>query len=137
MTTYAVRPAATDLVIITQTTTYVNGAQQFRVRWDVTNLSGAPLGFKALVAADFYSAATVPVVVEPGGRSSSPSTATRRSRTANTTLAPVRGRGPRAAVSRRRRPKTIVLPPTSATSDPLRAFGEACRAELKSMRGKV
>jgi len=26
---------------------------------------------------------------------------------------------------------------TSATSDPLRAFGEACRAELKSMRGAV
>jgi hypothetical protein len=26
---------------------------------------------------------------------------------------------------------------TSATNDPLRAFGEACRAELKSMRGAV
>ena len=26
---------------------------------------------------------------------------------------------------------------TSATSDPLRAFGEACRAELRSMRGAV
>jgi hypothetical protein len=26
---------------------------------------------------------------------------------------------------------------TSSTSDPLRAFGEACRAELKSMRGTV
>ena len=26
---------------------------------------------------------------------------------------------------------------TSATSDPLRAFGEACRVELKSMRGTV
>ena len=26
---------------------------------------------------------------------------------------------------------------TSATGDPLRAFGEACRAELKSMRGAV
>jgi hypothetical protein len=26
---------------------------------------------------------------------------------------------------------------TSASGDPLKAFGEACRAELKSMRGAV
>jgi hypothetical protein len=40
---------------VTQTTTYVNGAQEFRVRWDVKNLTAsATLRFKALVAADFY-----------------------------------------------------------------------------------
>ena len=54
VTTYAVRPAATDLVTIVQTTRYVNGAQQFAIRWDVRNSSGAPLEFKALAAADFF-----------------------------------------------------------------------------------
>jgi hypothetical protein len=49
-TTYGVSTVAT----IKQTTTYVNGAQSFRVRWDVTNDSGQPLPFKALVAADFF-----------------------------------------------------------------------------------
>jgi hypothetical protein len=49
-TTYKVVNAAT----IKQTTTYVNGAQEFRVRWAVTNTSGAALPFKALAAADFY-----------------------------------------------------------------------------------
>ena len=37
-----------------QTTSYVNGAQQFAIRWYVRNSSGAPLEFKALVAADFF-----------------------------------------------------------------------------------
>jgi hypothetical protein len=60
VTTYAVNaPAATglppaDLVLVTQTTTYVNGKQTFNVRWDVKNQSGAALRFKALSAADFY-----------------------------------------------------------------------------------
>lgn len=49
-TTYKVATLAT----VKQTTTYVNGAQEFRVHWDVTNDSGAPLPFKALAAADFY-----------------------------------------------------------------------------------
>src|SRR5262249_34700088 len=54
VTTYAVRPAATDLVTVVQTTRYVNGSQQFAIRWDVRNGSGAPLEFKALAAADFF-----------------------------------------------------------------------------------
>jgi hypothetical protein len=51
---YAIHPAATDLVKITQTTTYVNGAQEFRVHWDVQNTSGASLTFTSLAAADFF-----------------------------------------------------------------------------------
>jgi hypothetical protein len=39
---------------ITQTTTYVNGSQQFRIHWDVKNVSGTTRHFKALAAADFY-----------------------------------------------------------------------------------
>jgi hypothetical protein len=50
---YAVHTAS-DLVKVTQTTTYVNGAQEFHVRWDVQNTSGADLRFKALAAADFF-----------------------------------------------------------------------------------
>jgi hypothetical protein len=50
VTTYGVSTVAT----VKQTTSYVNGAQEFRVRWEVTNESGAPLPFKALAAADFY-----------------------------------------------------------------------------------
>jgi hypothetical protein len=49
-TTYS----AANLVNVTQTTTYVNGAQQFRIRWDVTNNSAGPIRFKALAAADFF-----------------------------------------------------------------------------------
>jgi len=55
VTKYAVSPTpGTPLVEITQTTSYVNGAQQFGVRWDVKNTSGASLRFKALAAADFF-----------------------------------------------------------------------------------
>jgi hypothetical protein len=54
VTTYAVAPLGPPLVEITQTTTYVNGAQEFGVRWDVKNLSGQALRFKALAAADFF-----------------------------------------------------------------------------------
>jgi hypothetical protein len=40
---------------VKQTTTYVNGAQEFLVRWEVKNASAsAPLHLKAMVAADFY-----------------------------------------------------------------------------------
>ena len=52
ITKYAVGSPA--LVEVTQTTAYVNGAQQFGVRWDVRNVSGATVKFKALAAADFY-----------------------------------------------------------------------------------
>jgi hypothetical protein len=51
---YAVHPGITDLVKLTQTTTYVNGAQEFRVHWDVQNTSGGTLSFKAITAADFF-----------------------------------------------------------------------------------
>lgn len=54
VTTYNVHPASTDLVQITQTTTYVNGSQQFRVRWDVKNTSNGSLNFKAFAGADFF-----------------------------------------------------------------------------------
>jgi hypothetical protein len=43
-----------EKALITQTTTYVSGAQVFDVKWDVKNVSGAPLRFKAISAADFY-----------------------------------------------------------------------------------
>jgi hypothetical protein len=39
---------------IAQTTTYVNGTSQFRIRWLVHNSAGVPVRFKALAAADFY-----------------------------------------------------------------------------------
>jgi len=54
VTTYAVEPVATALLTVKQTTTYVNGANDFDVRWDVTNNSNAAQHFKALSAADFY-----------------------------------------------------------------------------------
>lgn len=55
VTTYAVSPTAgVHRVEIVQTTSYVNGSQQFGVRWDVKNTSGAALKLKALAAADFY-----------------------------------------------------------------------------------
>jgi hypothetical protein len=50
VTTYGV----TGLYAVTQTTTYVNGSQEFRIRWDVRNGSMGTLHFKALAAADFY-----------------------------------------------------------------------------------
>ena len=54
VTVYDVNPDGTPIASITQTTTYVNGAQEFRVSWSVTNVSGALLPYKALVAADFF-----------------------------------------------------------------------------------
>jgi hypothetical protein len=55
-TTYSIFPlgASHEQVWITQSTSYVNGSQEFRVRWDVKNASGQTLTFKALVAADFF-----------------------------------------------------------------------------------
>jgi hypothetical protein len=41
-------------VNVHQTTTYVNGVQEFTVRWDVENTTGAPLRFRALAGADFF-----------------------------------------------------------------------------------
>jgi hypothetical protein len=49
VTTYS---AGADLVV-TQTTTYVNGSQFFTVVWSVKN-NGAPVQFKAFTAADFF-----------------------------------------------------------------------------------
>jgi len=46
---------APGLAKVTQTTDYVNGSQEFRVRWVVQNISGpASIHFKALAAADFF-----------------------------------------------------------------------------------
>ena len=45
---------AAPFIQVTQTTTYVNGSQQFFVRWDVKNPSSGPLHFKAIAAADFF-----------------------------------------------------------------------------------
>jgi hypothetical protein len=45
---------ATDILVVTQTTSYVNGGQQFHLRWDVHNASGNAVKFKAFAAADFY-----------------------------------------------------------------------------------
>jgi hypothetical protein len=49
ITTYGV----TGRYAISQTTTYVQGSQQFRIKWDVTAVGGTR-HFKALAAADFY-----------------------------------------------------------------------------------
>ena len=46
---YSAGAAAT----VTQTTTYVNGAQEFRVHWDV-KAGASALSFKAIAAADFF-----------------------------------------------------------------------------------
>ena len=44
----------TNPLTVTQTTTYLNGDQQFRLAWQVTNNSGSAVHYKALAAADFY-----------------------------------------------------------------------------------
>ncbi len=43
-----------SVITVTQTTTYVNGSQEFRVHWEVHNNSVEAINFKALAAADFY-----------------------------------------------------------------------------------
>jgi hypothetical protein len=54
LTTYDVKPGASTLVRVTQTTTYVNGESNFVNSYAVQNLSGDPLQFRALVGADVY-----------------------------------------------------------------------------------
>ena len=46
--------ATSPPLTVTQTTTYLNGDQQFRLAWQVTNNSGSAVHYKALAAADFY-----------------------------------------------------------------------------------
>jgi hypothetical protein len=46
--------SAAGHVEIDQTTTYVNGSQEFRVQWDVLNDSLEPLKFRAIGGADFF-----------------------------------------------------------------------------------
>jgi hypothetical protein len=53
VTKYRVHGAA-DYFEITQTTTYVNGSQEFRVRWVVHALTNDQIPFKAIAAADFF-----------------------------------------------------------------------------------
>jgi hypothetical protein len=53
VTTYSV-DTGTAVAELTQTTAYVNGEQRFRTTWAVKNVSGNPLSYKALAAADFY-----------------------------------------------------------------------------------
>jgi hypothetical protein len=41
-------------VQVDQTTTYVNGTTEFKLKWLVTNTTGAPIKFRAFAAADFF-----------------------------------------------------------------------------------
>jgi hypothetical protein len=41
-------------LLVTQTTSYVNGSQEFRVRWEVHNNTVSSVKLKAFAAADFY-----------------------------------------------------------------------------------
>ena len=43
-----------DVLEITQTTTYDDGSRQFRTKWEVHNVSGAPVSFRASAAADLF-----------------------------------------------------------------------------------
>lgn len=54
VTRYAATGYDATAAEITQTTSYVNGQGRFLVQWDVKNVSGSPLNFKAFTAADFY-----------------------------------------------------------------------------------
>ena len=45
---------ATGLAEVNQTTSYVNGSQEFRAHWDVKNISASAIHFKAVVPADFF-----------------------------------------------------------------------------------
>lgn len=48
------RAGPTSGIRIVQTTTYVNGATEFKNKWEVTNETGASVEFRAFAAADFY-----------------------------------------------------------------------------------
>jgi hypothetical protein len=52
--TQVTRYSVAGAVNVTQTTTYVNGSQEFRVHWDVRNASMSTVQFKAIAAADFF-----------------------------------------------------------------------------------
>jgi hypothetical protein len=54
VTVYTVESGPTEYLRVTQTTTYVNGTQEFGVRWDVQNMTASAIGFKALAAADYF-----------------------------------------------------------------------------------
>jgi hypothetical protein len=56
VTTYGVSidSGVTDILTVTQTTTYVNGSQSFHLAWQVHNASGNAVNYKALTAADFF-----------------------------------------------------------------------------------
>jgi hypothetical protein len=43
-----------SILSVTQTTIYINGSQEFQVRWEVHNNTGSGVFFKALAAADFF-----------------------------------------------------------------------------------
>ena len=53
-TTYFVKPEASRLVEIVETTTYVNGQPQFTSTFKVRNLTAAKLYFRAIYAGDLY-----------------------------------------------------------------------------------
>jgi hypothetical protein len=52
--TQVTRYSVASAVSVTQTTTYVNGSQEFRVHWDVKNTGMTAVQFKAIAAADFF-----------------------------------------------------------------------------------
>jgi hypothetical protein len=52
--TQVTRYSVASALNVTQTTTYVNGAQEFRVHWDVRNASMSTVQYKAIAAADFF-----------------------------------------------------------------------------------
>jgi hypothetical protein len=54
VTKYNAGSGAGTIAEITQTTTYVNGQRNFRQKWQVKNVSGAALRFRASVGADLY-----------------------------------------------------------------------------------
>ena len=52
--TQVTRYSVAGVLNVTQKTTYVNGSQEFRVHWDVSNVSMGTVQFKAIAAADFF-----------------------------------------------------------------------------------
>ena len=54
VTTYQVPPQVGFGLLVTQTTTYINGASNFVITYSITNNSVVPVRFRALVGADVY-----------------------------------------------------------------------------------
>jgi hypothetical protein len=54
ITRYGVSLGPTAKLVVRQYTTYVNGSQSFHLAWQVENVSGSTVHFKALTAADFF-----------------------------------------------------------------------------------